>query len=155
MARRALTIFACVVGLSVPALNAAAFAHTKAARQRTVTVSKPASVLGTTVICNKANSVALWSTASAGIKNTAWGPLQIKLTYQKIGKHIKIVNVEWPIWPQHTAKSIYINQRALPLLQQEVIQLQSANLETVSGATNVSLSFKQSLLAALALAAKS
>jgi len=42
-----------------------------------------------------------------------------------------------PIWPQHTVKSVFINTRALPLLEQEVLQLQGAKLETISGDLSV------------------
>jgi len=85
-----------------------------------------------------------------------WGPLQVDLKISKIpgAKTFKILAVTWPIWPQHTARSVFINEKALPLLQQQVLQLQSAKIETISGATNVSVSFIQSLHAALVAAAK-
>jgi uncharacterized protein with FMN-binding domain len=68
---------------------------------------------------------------------------------------VKITNVAEPTFPNHTDRSIYINQQALPLLNQEVLQLQlgSAKLEMITGATETSESFIQSLQAAL-LAAK-
>jgi uncharacterized protein with FMN-binding domain len=69
-------------------------------------------------------------------------------------KKFKILAVTWPIWPQHTSRSIFINEKALPLLQQQVLQLQSAKVESISGATNVTDSFVKSLQAALAIAAK-
>jgi uncharacterized protein with FMN-binding domain len=87
-----------------------------------------------------------------------WGPIQVKLkvaqTIVKGKVKIRILAVSEPIWPQHTVKSVFINTRALPLLEQEVLQLQGANLETISGATDVSVSFKSSLQAALIAAAK-
>jgi len=131
VARRVLTIAACVVALALPPLNAVA-----AARAKTVTKT----VIGTTVVCKK------------------WGSIQVQLKIAQSvvnGKVTKfrILDVSWPVWPQHTVRSVFINERALPLLKQEVLQLQSANLETISGATNVTDSFKQSLQAAL-LAAK-
>ena len=133
MARRVLTIAACVVVLALPPLDAAA-----AARSKSVTKT----VLGSTVICKK------------------WGPLQLqlKITQSVVGGKVtgfKILALTWPVWPQHTVRSVFINQKALPLLAQQVIQLQaaSAKLESISGATEVSVSFKQSLQAAL-LAAK-
>lgn len=130
MARRVLTIAACVAALALPPLNAVA-----AARAKTVTKI----VLGSTVICKK------------------WGPLQLQLKVSRTvvgGKvKIKILALDWPVWPQHTVRSVFINQKALPLLQQQVLQVQSANIESISGATDISVSFKQSLQAAL-LAAK-
>lgn len=119
-----------MVALALPPLNAAAAARTK-------TVTK--TVLGTTVVCKK------------------WGSIQVQLKVATTiagGKaRIKIVDVAWPVWPQHTVRSVFINERALPLLKQEVLQLQSANLEVISGATDITVAFRQSLQAAL-LAAK-
>ena len=131
MARRALTIAACVAALALPPVNAVA-----AARAKTVTKT----VLGTTVICKK------------------WGSVQVQLKVaQSIvgGKaKVKILDVSWPIWPQHTVRSVFINQKALPLLRQQVLEVQSGKIESISGATQVSVSFKQSLQVALSAAAK-
>jgi uncharacterized protein with FMN-binding domain len=74
-----------------------------------------------------------------------------------VGKNvtIKITNVSWPTYPDHTPKSKYINAQALPLLQGEVMQLQASSgtkLENISGATNTTVSWRQSLQAALAKA---
>lgn len=129
--RRVLTIAACVLALALPPLDAVA-----AARAKTVTKT----VMGTTVKCNK------------------WGNLQLQLKVAQsiVGgkvKSFKILAIAWPTWPQHTVRSVFINQKALPLLQQQVLELQSGKIETISGATDVSISFKQSLQAAL-LAAK-
>ena len=131
MARRVLTIAACVIALALPPLDAVA-----AAKAKTVTKT----VIGSTVICKK------------------WGPLQlhVKITQSVVAgkvKSFKILAITWPIWPQHTVRSVFINQKALPLLQQQVLELQSANIETISGATDITVSFKQSLAAAL-IAAK-
>ncbi len=115
-------------------MNAWAAAKTKAAKSVTKTV------LGSTVTCKK------------------WGPIQVQLKIARTvvnGKvKFKILAISEPTWPQHTVKSVFINQRALPLLEQQVVQLQSGNIESISGATDVSVSFKQSLQAALIAAAK-
>jgi uncharacterized protein with FMN-binding domain len=133
VSRRVLTIVACVVALAVPPFNAWAAVRAKTAK----TVTK--TVLGSTVICKK------------------WGPLQLKLKIAQTivnGKvKFKILQVTEPIWPQHTDKSVFINQKALPLLEQQLIELQSPNIETISGATDITISFKQSLAVALKLAA--
>ena len=132
MARRVLTIAACVIALALPPLDAVA-----AAKAKTVTKT----VLGSTVICKK------------------WGPLQlhVKITQSVVGGKVtsfKILAITWPIWPQHTVRSVFINQKALPLLRQQVLEVQSGKIETISGATQVTVSFKQSLQVALAAAAK-
>jgi uncharacterized protein with FMN-binding domain len=134
VSRRYLTIVGCIVVLAFPSVNA--WAAIRAKTSKTVTKT----VVGTTVICKK------------------WGPIQVRLkvaqTIVKGKVKIKILEVTEPIWPQHTVKSVFINKKALPLLEQEVLQLQGANLETISGATDVSVSFKSSLQAALIAAAK-
>src|SRR5207249_10037933 len=110
-----LTIAACVIALALPPLDAVA-----AAKAKTVTKT----VLGSTVICKK------------------WGPLQlhVKITQSVVGGKVtsfKILAITWPIWPQHTVRSVFLNQKALPLLQQQVLELQSAKIETISGATDI------------------
>ena len=120
-----------MVALVLPPLNAMAAVRAKA-------VTK--TVLGSTVVCKR------------------WGSIQVQLKISQtvVGGKVKfkILDVSWPTWPQHTSRSIFINQKALPLLEQEVLQLQSANLETIAGATDITVAFRQSLQAALLAAAK-
>jgi uncharacterized protein with FMN-binding domain len=134
VSRRYLTIVGCIVVLAFPSVNAWAAVRAKGGK----TVTK--TVVGTTVICKK------------------WGPIQVKLKVAQTivnGKvKIKILEVTEPIWPQHTVKSVFINTKALPLLEQQVVALQTWKIETISGATDVSVSFKTSLQAALLAAAK-
>ena len=56
-------------------------------------------------------------------------------------------------YPDATFRSKYINDQALPLLIEEALEIQGPNVETISGATDVTVSFKQSLQGAI-LAAK-
>ena len=61
----------------------------------------------------------------------AWGMMKVELTVVKnetvTGSQrsvsIKITGVSWPIYPDHTPKTKYINSQALPLLQQETLRL--------------------------------
>jgi uncharacterized protein with FMN-binding domain len=98
------------------------------------------------------------------VKCDRWGFMKLALTVKqtvvsvgpkKTVTGVKITGVAEPISPTHTDRSIYINKQALPLLNTEVQQLQlnSAKLETISGATDSTDSFVKSLQAAL-LAAK-
>jgi uncharacterized protein with FMN-binding domain len=146
VAKRALAVLACCLVLALPTVDSSATAWHRAAMQRAARVTKV--IKGTTVPCPPTPDYH----AAAG----KWGPLQVDLKISKVpgSKKFKILAVTWPIWPQHTARSVFINERALPLLQQQVLQLQSAKIETISGATNVSDSFVQSLRAALVAAAK-
>jgi uncharacterized protein with FMN-binding domain len=64
----------------------------------------------------------------------------------------KIADVQFLQYPNDRSTSRYINSQAMPLLTQEAIQAQSANVSGVSGATATSDAFVQSLTSALALA---
>ena len=57
-------------------------------------------------------------------------------------------------YPQHRRRSIQINEWALPILEREVIQAQSADVDFVSQATTTSVGYLHSLAAALAQAKK-
>ncbi len=54
--------------------------------------------------------------------------------------------------PDHTNRSVFINEQAIPLLRSEALQAQSAKIDLVSGATDTSYAFGESLQAALAKA---
>ncbi len=88
-----------------------------------------------------------------------WGYVQLTLVVKKTtsGKKVtrNITAVRVPTYPNHTNRSIYINQQALPLLEQEVLQAQlSTNIDMISGATDTSYAFVQSLQAAILKAKK-
>ena len=57
-----------------------------------------------------------------------------------------------PNYPQSSRTSEYINSQAMPYLVQQAIQAQSANVNGVSGASETSAAFAQSLSTALASA---
>jgi uncharacterized protein with FMN-binding domain len=136
-----MTLF-CVSALCVQTGNAWAFARSaKAPTSEKKKVVTTETVTGPVVKCH------------------AWGfmVVQLKVIKTVVGKNvtIKITNVSWPTYPDHTPKSKYINAQALPLLQGEVMQLQASSgtkLENISGATNTTVSWRQSLQAALAKA---
>jgi uncharacterized protein with FMN-binding domain len=91
-----------------------------------------------------------------------WGEVQVTIVVKKtttlvgtkktVKRHITAVRV--PVYPNHTDRSIYINQQALPYLVQETLQTQSANIQLVGGATDTSYGFASSLQAALLAARK-
>ena len=152
--RRAAPAAAASAALIVPFGNLAVAAHAAVAAKPRVKpkakVKKKVTVVTKTV---------------SGIQGSAgqWGNVEvtlvIKKTTTKIGKKTtvarRITNVQVPIYPNHTGRSIFINQQALPLLVQETLQLQFnvSRFELVSGATMSSYGFADSLQAAL-LAAK-
>ncbi len=91
-----------------------------------------------------------------------WGYVQVTLTVKKTttiaGKKKKIVrkiiNISIPVYPNHTSRSVYISQNALPYLMQETLTSQNANIHTVSGASYSSNAYIQSLQAAIVLEKK-
>jgi uncharacterized protein with FMN-binding domain len=91
-----------------------------------------------------------------------WGLIQVTLVVKKTTTTVgtkkkvtrKITGVRVPVYPNHTDRSVFINEQAIPMLVQEVLTAQfNPNIDLVSGATDTSYAFAQSLQAAL-LAAK-
>lgn len=64
----------------------------------------------------------------------------------------KLTNVIFLQYPNDRSTSRYINQQAMPQLKAEAIQAQSANVDGVSGASDSSSAFVQSLSSALSQA---
>lgn len=61
----------------------------------------------------------------------------------------KIADVQFLQYPKDRRTSMEINTQAMPYLKQEAIQAQNANVDIVSGATQTSSAFRQSLQSAL------
>ena len=85
---------------------------------------------------------------TGSVADAFYGPLQVQVTVSGG----KISNVQFLQAPNDRSESIEINQQAEPTLSQEVIQQQSAQVDVVSGATQTSQAFVQSLQAALSQA---
>lgn len=68
---------------------------------------------------------------------------------QAVVQNGKLTDVKILQYPNDRGTSIQINSIALPMLQQEAIQAQSANIDAVSGASDSSAAFIQSLGSAL------
>ena len=77
--------------------------------------------------------------------NAFYGTVQVEAIVQ----NGKITDVEFLDYPQDRRTSVRINSFAVPALQSEAIQAQSANVDIISGATLTSRAFMQSLQAAL------
>jgi uncharacterized protein with FMN-binding domain len=77
-----------------------------------------------------------------------YGTIQVKAVIQ----NVKITDVQFVQYPNDQPESIQVNQAAMPALKQEAIQAQSANVDIVTGATQTSQAFQQSLASALAQA---
>jgi uncharacterized protein with FMN-binding domain len=132
--RRAITVLALAVVLSVPILDAAAAA--KAATRKIVATK---TFNGPTV------SVSRWGDLYVTIKVRK--TTTITNGKKKVAR--RIVKVSVPVYPNHTDRSVYINSQAIPLLRSATLQKQSANIGYVSGATDTSDSYETSLQAAI------
>lgn len=86
------------------------------------------------------------STAVTGtVARTRWGPVQVQLTVS--GGTITQVSVLQH--PNGNGTDERINRYALPILIQETVDAQSANIDMVSGATVTSQGYLESLQSAL------
>jgi uncharacterized protein with FMN-binding domain len=82
------------------------------------------------------------------VADAIYGNLQLKVTV----KGGKVTDVAWPIFPDSAGHTTLVSQTSLPQLRQEAIAAQSSKIDIVSGATQTSEAFQQSLAAALAQA---
>ena len=139
--RKSILLVLSTVALAVPSVDAWA-----ASRQ---TVSKTA--------VKKKVVVATKSFTGAAAQADRWGSVQVTIVVRKTTTTVgtkktvarKITKVTVPLYPNHTDRSVYINQQALPYLVQETLKAQSSKIYAVSGATNTSYAFAQSLQAAI------
>ena len=84
-------------------------------------------------------------TYTGDVAQTRWGPVQVQITVRSD----KITNVTVLQQPDGNPRDVEINDYALPILIQDTISAQSANIDMVSGATVTSDGYLRSLQAAL------
>lgn len=77
--------------------------------------------------------------------DTRWGPVQVAITVSGG----KITKSEAVVYPQGNGRDQEINAYALPVLSQEAVQAQSAQIDAVSGATVTSDGYLTSLQSAI------
>jgi uncharacterized protein with FMN-binding domain len=132
--RKSISILLTVAALALPIVDATAATKAKAKK---IVVSK--------------------SFAGSVASVDRWGNLQVTIvvrktttitgTKKKVTRRLTAVSV--PTYPNHTDRSVFINQNALPILKAEALKAQSANINMVSGATDTSNGFEQSLQSAI------
>jgi uncharacterized protein with FMN-binding domain len=139
--RRTFAVIVCVLALAVPAGNVWGATQAKSAqKKKVVTVSR--------------------ATTGPLIDVSRWGQLQVSIKVNvttttvgtKKSKSFKVMDITYPVYPNHTDRSAYISQQALPLLRQEVLQLKGSSIQLVSGATDTSYAFVDAIRGALAKA---
>ena len=106
--------------------------------------TQPARVVQTQVAASQSTGLHN-GTYTGASENAYYGRVQVQVTIagQKIAS-IKVLD-----YTQDRRTSRYINSQALPLLQQEVMAADSANVDTISGATLTSEAYVRSLSSAL------
>jgi uncharacterized protein with FMN-binding domain len=137
--RRATAAVLGAVALALP--NANAWATAEQATAKTKVVTKTRSFTGA------ASAADRWGNVEVVIvvrKRTT-----INVTTKKEAVKRRITSVRVPAYPNHTDRSIFVNQQALPVLIQETIRAQSSAIDMVSGATDTSEAFRQSLQSAI------
>ena len=77
-----------------------------------------------------------------------YGTVQVQVTVSGG----QLVNVQFLQYPNARSTSRFLNGQAMPILWQEAIQAQSAKVDVISGASDTSASFRQSLASALSQA---
>jgi len=77
--------------------------------------------------------------------DTRWGPVQVKITV----KNGKITAADAVVVPQENPRDVEINSYAVPILTQETVQAQSAQIDSISGATVTSGGYIASLQSAI------
>ena len=77
--------------------------------------------------------------------DTRWGPVQVRITVS----NGRITAADAIDYPMNNGRDQEINQYAIPQLQSETLQAQSAQIDMVSGATYTSQGYTTSLQSAI------
>ncbi len=127
--------------LALPNVNAWAAATSQKAVPKTKVVTATKSFTGA------AGQADRWGEVEVTIVVKKTTTTNLKTKKKTVKRRITAVKV--PVYPDHTDRSVFINQQALPLLIQETMQAQSTAINLISGATNTSDGFDQSLQSAI------
>jgi uncharacterized protein with FMN-binding domain len=145
--RKTITAAISAAAIAVPVVNAAAAATRST--QATVTPKKVVTLTRTVT--------------GQAFDAQQWGPLQVRLVVKKTTTTVgtkktiarKITSVTVPVYPNHTNRSVFINQQALPMLEREALTAQfTGGINMISGASDSSGAFAQSFQGAITLAKK-
>jgi len=130
------------------AATSSAPAQSSTAPAATPATPAPAQSSATTSPAQTTKSAGASGTFTGDVAQTRFGPVQVKITVS----NGRITNVTAPQYPTESFRDQQINAQAIPWLEQETIQAQSANIQGVGGASYTSEGFYQSLVSALSKA---
>ncbi|HVC87956.1 MAG TPA: FMN-binding protein [Gaiellaceae bacterium] len=140
--RKAITVVISVTALVLPSVDAWAATtaqHKAAVKKKVVTIRK--------AFTGAAGSAGQWGEVQVLIVVSKTTTTVLKTKHKTILRKITAVKV--PVFPNHTSRSVFINQQALPYLIQETLQAQSTGINLISGATYTSDGFAASLQSAI------
>lgn len=124
-------------------LNATVVGSTGSSQQNTDTPS-PSSLPSPTPQSGS-NSIYKDGVYTGSVEDAFYGNIQVQASIA----NGKISDVVFLQYPNDNRTSIFINSQAMPMLKSEALQVQSANVDIVSGASDSSMAFQRSLSTAL------
>jgi uncharacterized protein with FMN-binding domain len=120
---------------------AATSPSSRPSQKKTTSSSSPSSKSSS----SSSSSSATTKTYTGAVAQTRWGPVQVQILV-KGGKLTKVTVLQQP---NGNPRDQEINDYALPILVQDTLNAQSANIDMVSGATVTSTGYLTSLQSAL------
>lgn len=82
---------------------------------------------------------------TGSVVQTNWGPIEIQITVAG-GKINDVVALQYPT---SRSRSLQISRYSLPIFEEQVISRQTANIDSVSGATQTARGFRQAVQTAM------
>lgn len=120
-------------------------AVTRPATQIDLPVPSPPDMVGATVTRQDAQPIVV----DGAVFRNKWGPVQVEATFAPDGTLVDVAALQTP---DSRGRSVRINDAAVPRLTKQALTAQSAAVDTVSGATYTSDSYRQSLQSAIDVA---
>ena len=111
-----------------------------------IAIDTPAPTPTATPTAAPAKPVGITGSFTGSVANTRYGPVQVKIVV-KNGKIVDAQAVQAP-----SGSNDRYTQKAVPVLRQQTIAAQSANVQGVSGASFTSYGWYESLVSAIAQA---
>jgi uncharacterized protein with FMN-binding domain len=119
--------------------------HAPAAQTASATPTATATATPTATSSSSTSSTGVSGTATGDAVATQYGDAEVRVTVT----NGKITKIEALQLQGNEPRSVEISSAAAPILQQEVLSAQTADVDAVSGATFTSASYTQSLQSAL------